>query len=67
MCIYCCIVRVIELAIKLKENRHKIVEELKLCQGKPVNIGGYYKPDVARTSNVMRPSPTLNRILEGKL
>lgn len=56
-----------ELASKLKENRHKVVEELKLCQGKKVDLGGYYKVDPIKATNAMRPSPTFNKILDGKL
>jgi isocitrate dehydrogenase len=33
-------------------------------QGKPVEIGGYYHPDSRLTSTAMRPSATLNRIIE---
>lgn len=54
----------VELASKLKESRHTVVSELKLCQGKPVDVGGYYKLDQAKASNVMRPSPTFNKILD---
>ena len=55
------------LAVKLKEHRHKIVEELKICQGKPVDLGGYYKLDAIKAENWMRPSLTLNSILDGQL
>ena len=33
--------------------------------GKEVDIGGYYKPDHAKLAAVMRPSETLNRIING--
>jgi isocitrate dehydrogenase len=33
------------------------------AQGKPVDIGGYYLPDAAKTSAAMRPSATLNAAL----
>ena len=33
-------------------------------QGKPADIGGYYKPDAQKTAAVMRPSATLNAILK---
>jgi isocitrate dehydrogenase len=33
-------------------------------QGKPVDIGGYYMPDTAKVEAVMRPSPTLNAIVD---
>jgi isocitrate dehydrogenase len=32
-------------------------------QGKPVDIGGYYKPDFAKLDKIMRPSATLNAAL----
>ncbi len=53
------------LAKALAENEQKIVDELKVVQGKPVDIGGYYMPDTAKTEAVMRPSPTLNAVIEG--
>ena len=40
-----------------------IVDELIAVQGSPVDIGGYYHPDAAKTSAVMRPSATLNAAL----
>ncbi|MCC5938099.1 MAG: NADP-dependent isocitrate dehydrogenase [Lunatimonas sp.] len=43
----------------------KIMEELNGAQGSPVDIGGYYRPDEEKTSIAMRPSQTLNQILEG--
>jgi isocitrate dehydrogenase len=39
------------------------VAELKAVQGKPVDIGGYYRADDAKVKAVMRPSATFNRIL----
>ncbi|RRN78711.1 NADP-dependent isocitrate dehydrogenase [Pseudoxanthomonas sp. SGD-10] len=51
------------LAKALAENEAKIVAELNGAQGKPVDIGGYYHPDLARTSAAMRPSPTFNASL----
>jgi isocitrate dehydrogenase len=54
------------LAKKLAENEEKIVSELNSVQGKPVDIGGYYKPDAKKLEAVMRPSPTLNAIFSGK-
>jgi isocitrate dehydrogenase len=41
-----------------------VVAELTEVQGAPVDIGGYYHPDEARTSTAMRPSPTLNAVLD---
>ena len=52
------------LAKTLADNEKKIVAELNAVQGKPVDIGGYYMPDAAKTSAVMRPSATLNAALE---
>ncbi|MGE5465847.1 MAG: NADP-dependent isocitrate dehydrogenase [Ignavibacteria bacterium] len=44
----------------LTENEAKINAELIAAQGKPVDMGGYYAPDFAKTSAAMRPSATLN-------
>lgn len=38
--------------------------ELIAAQGKPQDIGGYYHPDPAKTSKAMRPSPTLNAVID---
>ncbi|XLZ71093.1 NADP-dependent isocitrate dehydrogenase [Massilia sp. SR12] len=51
------------VAKALSENEAKIVEELNSVQGKAMDIGGYYKPDAAKTSAVMRPSATFNSVL----
>jgi isocitrate dehydrogenase len=53
-----------KLAKTLAENEEKIVSELNGSQGKPVDIGGYYKPDATLTSIAMRTSATLNSIIE---
>jgi isocitrate dehydrogenase len=53
------------LAAALAENEAQINEELLAVQGEPADIGGYYHPDEAKVSAVMRPSPTLNSILAG--
>ena len=52
------------LAKSLAENEQKIVGELLEVQGKPADIGGYYKLDEAKVSAVMRPSATFNAALE---
>jgi isocitrate dehydrogenase len=52
------------LAKQLADNEQAIVAELIEVQGKPVDIGGYYKPDFDKLSMVMRPSKTLNAALE---
>jgi isocitrate dehydrogenase len=54
------------LASKLKEARSQVVAELKTCQGKPVDVGGYYKLDAAKANAAMRPSPTFNKILDSE-
>jgi isocitrate dehydrogenase len=53
-----------KLAKQLKDNEEKIVAELSAVQGKPVDIGGYYKPDLKKLEQVMRPSATLNGIID---
>ncbi|PRN00594.1 NADP-dependent isocitrate dehydrogenase [Aliarcobacter cryaerophilus] len=47
----------------MNENEAQIVKELTECQGKPANTGGYYLFDDVLTSQVMRPSVTLNKII----
>ena len=49
----------------LSESEDKIVAELAAVQGKPVDIGGYYKMNKALAEAVMRPSLTLNSIVDG--
>lgn len=51
------------VAAELATNEQNIVAELAAVQGKPTDIGGYYRPDNAKASAVMRPSATFNRIL----
>jgi len=52
------------LAKVLTDNETKINAELIAAQGKPVDMGGYYHPDFAKTSKAMRPSKTLNAALD---
>jgi len=52
------------LAKALTENEAKINAELIAAQGKPVDLGGYYLPNFEKTSRAMRPSATLNAVLE---
>ncbi len=52
------------LAKALEANEAKINAELIAAQGKPVDTGGYYLPDPAKTSAGMRPSATLNAALD---
>ena len=48
----------------LADNESKIVEELNAAQGAPVDIGGYYRPEFDKVSKAMRPSATLNAIVD---
>merc|ERR1712127_588915 len=41
-----------------------ILDELVKCQGKPMDLGGYYKVGKAKVDAVMNPSPALNKIIE---
>ena len=51
------------VAKALTENETKINEELIGSQGQPKEIDGYYRPDFEKTDKAMRPSETLNQIL----
>jgi isocitrate dehydrogenase len=51
------------IADALERNEAKIVAELNGVQGKPMDVGGYYHPDPSRAGAAMRPSKTLNWIL----
>jgi len=52
-----------KLAKDLADNEQTIASELTTCQGKPVDMGGYYKPDPEKLEKAMRPSATLNGLL----
>jgi isocitrate dehydrogenase len=52
------------LAQQLSQHEATILAELLAAQGSPVDIGGYYHSDEAKTSAAMRPSPTLNAAIE---
>ncbi|WP_306535445.1 NADP-dependent isocitrate dehydrogenase [Geobacter sp.] len=52
------------VAKKLAENEAKINEELLGAQGKPVDMNGYYHADKAKVAKAMRPSATLNAIID---
>ena len=56
--------RFTEVAQKLGNNEEKIIGELNGVQGKPVDIGGYYRPDHVKTVRAMRPSVTFNAIVD---
>ncbi|WP_237194555.1 NADP-dependent isocitrate dehydrogenase [Rothia nasimurium] len=53
------------VAEALAANEEKIVAELLDAQGSPADLGGYYKPEDAKASAVMRPSATLNDVVDG--
>jgi isocitrate dehydrogenase len=52
------------VAAAMEKNEAKIVAELGGVQGKPIAIGGYYRPDPKLTAAAMRPSSTLNGIID---
>lgn len=54
----------IPIAKALGDNAAKIDKELIDAQGKPVDMGGYYHPDDIKTAQAMRPSATLNAIID---
>jgi isocitrate dehydrogenase len=56
--------RFAETARQLEAGEEKINRELLAAQGKPVDMGGYYHPDREKTSRAMRPSPTLNGVID---
>ena len=51
------------LAKVLQENEKNIVEELNAAQGDGIDIGGYYLPDMQKTTDAMRPSNTFNQAI----
>ncbi|MGK5091583.1 NADP-dependent isocitrate dehydrogenase [Deltaproteobacteria bacterium TL4] len=56
--------RFAKIAQQLGENESKIMNELNAAQGKPVDIGGYFRPDYEKREKAMRPSATLNAIVD---
>ncbi|TWI76822.1 isocitrate dehydrogenase [Desulfobotulus alkaliphilus] len=52
------------VAKDLQDNEEKIVAELQAAQGSPMDIGGYFHPDKEKTAAAMRPSATLNAIID---
>jgi isocitrate dehydrogenase len=56
--------RFVKIAKEMADNEAKITSELLGAQGKPVDVGGYYHPDDAKASKAMRPSATLNAIVD---
>jgi isocitrate dehydrogenase len=55
------------IARDLAANEAKIVDELNTAQGGTVDLGGYYRPDDAKASRIMRSSPTLNAIVDAAI
>lgn len=53
------------VAEALTSKEEAIVSELLAVQGNPVDLGGYYRPDEAKASAAMRPSATLNAVVDG--
>jgi isocitrate dehydrogenase len=53
------------IAAALASAEGTITQELLAAQGKPVDIGGYYFPDDEKCAAAMRPSATLNAIIDG--
>ena len=49
----------------LAENEDKINKEMLAAQGSPVDIGGYYQPELEKVTAAMRPSSTFNTIIDG--
>ena len=52
------------VAKQLVDNEEKILSEIAAAEGKATDVGGYYLPDDILASKVMRPSPTLNSIID---
>jgi len=53
------------IAQKLSDNEAAITEELLAAQGDAVDLGGYFRPDADKANTAMRPSATLNAIVDG--
>ena len=56
--------RFIPVAQQLADNEAAIVAELNAVQGAPAELGGYYRPDPELTTRIMRPSATLNAVID---
>ena len=57
--------RFVPVAETLQKNETTIADELLSVQGNPVDLGGYFIPDPVKAEKVMRPSVTLNSIIDG--
>ena len=56
--------RFAETAKQMTDNETKINAELLGAQRRPVDMGGYYQPDLEKATKAMRPSRTLNAIID---
>ena len=56
--------RFLKMHEELKVNEEKIVNDMISVQGKSVDLGGYYLPNDKKAFAVMRPSSTLNKIID---
>lgn len=56
-----------QLAKDLRSNEEVILNELNSVQGKPVDLGGYFHPDPIKCDKVMRPSATLNNLIDSHM
>ena len=56
--------RFAKVAQQMADNEDKIIQELTECQGQAMDIGGYYIPDDEMSARAMRPSATLNAIVD---
>ena len=52
------------VAAELTAHETQIVDELAAVQGRPVDLGGYYRPDDTKATAALRPSATFNRIID---
>lgn len=53
-----------KVAEELESKEQAIIDELNGAQGSPVELGGYFMPDDEKASKAMRPSPTLNAVID---
>lgn len=58
-------VRFAKVAQELSDNETKIIAELNGAQGRPMDIGGYYRPVPEKAEKALRPSATFNAIVDG--
>ncbi len=58
--------RFAKVARELAADEEKIVAEMNAAQGRAMDIGGYYRSDVEKTTRAMRPSATFNAIIDAR-